>query len=116
MDITIRDDFDLTKIAESGQCFRWRQMPDGGYRVIYGDRCLYIRRTGEARYLLDCDEAAFEAVWRDYFDLGEDYRAIRSRIDPAGDPFPHDPRICRGSRAEGFTGPRTLPDPPRGSP
>ena len=87
MDITIRDDFDLTKIAESGQCFRWRQMPDGGYRVIHGDRCLYIRRTGEARYLLDCDEAAFEAVWRDYFDLGEDYRAIRSRIDPAGDPF-----------------------------
>ena len=35
--IEILDDFDLEKIALSGQCFRVKRMQDDGYRFIFGD-------------------------------------------------------------------------------
>ncbi len=87
MVLNIDDDFDLEKIDLSGQCFRWERAGAGHYRVLHGDRCLRIRARGGASFELDCGEAEFETVWRDYFDLDEDYRAIRARIDPASDPF-----------------------------
>ena len=83
MIIEIRDDFDLRRIADSGQCFRWTQTGDGGWRILSGGRCLRIAPLGNGRYALDCTEAEFASVWRDYFDLTEDYAAIRARIDPA---------------------------------
>ena len=82
MILEIRDDFDLRRIADSGQCFRWARSGDG-WRILSGDRCLHIAPCPDGRYALDCTEADFAAVWRDYFDLSEDYAAIRARIDPA---------------------------------
>ena len=40
------DDFDLDKIAGSGQCFRWTREADGGYRIIASGRILHIRKEG----------------------------------------------------------------------
>lgn len=85
--LSIADDFDLARIADSGQCFRWEPMRDGGYRVLNGARCLYVRRLGDSAFDFSCDERKFDEVWRGYFDLAEDYAAIRSRIDPEEDPF-----------------------------
>ena len=48
--IEILDDFDLEKIALSGQCFRVRRMQDEGYRFIFGDEVLY-RRLGIISFL-----------------------------------------------------------------
>ena len=96
MHIQIPDDFDLQKIADSGQCFRWEQAEGFAespqafhhvYRIIAGHNCLYISSLGDGRYDLDCPEEEFEGFWRDYFDLDEDYRRIRSRIDPVKDPY-----------------------------
>ncbi len=87
MILTINDDFDLEKIADSGQCFRWERIGAGAYRIFHGAHCLRIRALTGDRFELDCGEAEFDAVWRDYFDLDEDYRRIRMRIDPAADPF-----------------------------
>ena len=87
MILTIDDDFDLDLIADSGQCFRWERTGTRAYRVLHGARCLRIRALDSGKYELDCTEAEFAGVWRDYFDLDEDYRAIRTRIDPAADPF-----------------------------
>ena len=86
MNIEITDDFDLKKIAESGQCFRWTAM-DGSWRIPFRDSCLYISEIGGHMYDLDCRRAEFGALWRPYFDLDTDYRGIRGRIDPARDPF-----------------------------
>lgn len=86
MNIEIRDDFDLEKIAESGQCFRFGRNGDG-WRIVSGADCLRIAPLGGGSYALDCGEDAFAAVWRDYFDLDEDYAAIRARIDPEEDPY-----------------------------
>ena len=93
----ITDDFSLDKIANSGQCFRWEKLDRHGdpggltspcaYRIIAGKSCLYITGLSDDRYELDCSEAEFEGFWRDYFDLGENYKAIRGRIDSQKDPF-----------------------------
>jgi N-glycosylase/DNA lyase len=112
----ISDDFDLEKIAESGQCFRWektdaiendscspmnkqetekqRNKADSAshpctYRILAGNSCLYITEldAGQGLYELGCSEEDFSNFWHSYFDLGENYRCIRERIDRAQDPF-----------------------------
>ena len=35
MILTIKDDFNLDKIAKSGQCFRWRPLKDGFWKIPY---------------------------------------------------------------------------------
>ena len=87
MVFTITDDFDLDKIADSGQCFRWTKTGEHSYRIIAGSSCLYITAQGDDRYELDCTVDDFDHFWRDYFDLSEDYQSIRGRIDREKDPF-----------------------------
>ena len=87
MTVTILDDFDLDRIADSGQCFRWRKTDDRSFRIIAGDRCLNMTSTGGGHYGLDCSEAEFADFWREYFDLQENYQDIRKRINPEQDPF-----------------------------
>ena len=132
------DDFNLDRIADSGQCFRWtkqeahvlpacgtdlasaacpasvsqsfpargtdlanaacpasvsQSFPARGtdsctYRIIAGKSCLYITDLGNGFFELDCSENEYSRFWQDYFDLREDYRSIRRRIDPDQDPFP----------------------------
>ncbi|MBR5701318.1 MAG: hypothetical protein IKX47_02535 [Oscillospiraceae bacterium] len=82
-----KDDFDLTRIAESGQCFRWELQKDGGYRIPFRNSCLYIRDAGDGEFELDCSEEEFHTLWRDYFDLDTDYSGIRARVDKQQDPF-----------------------------
>lgn len=85
--ISIKDDFDLDRIADSGQCFRWNKTDVDSYRIIAGEFCLNIKCLKENQYDLDCTETVFDSFWRDYFDLREDYRSIRGRIDAKLDPF-----------------------------
>ena len=87
MTIQISDDFDLQKIADSGQCFRWTKTDDHTFRVIAGDSCLYITDLSGGSYELDCAEEEYRTFWTDYFDLQENYGGIRERIDPERDPF-----------------------------
>lgn len=91
MVIQIRDDFDLDRIADSGQCFRWEKLTGPGcgtaYRILAGKNCLYISSSGHDRYELDCSEEEYEGFWHSYFDLEENYGKIRGRIDPERDPF-----------------------------
>lgn len=90
MVVKIEDDLDLDKIADSGQCFRWTREEENkslSYRIIAGKNCLYMTSLGQDCYQLDCTEDEYCGFWRDYFDLGENYRSIRERIDPDQDPF-----------------------------
>ena len=87
MKIEINDDFDLTAIHKSGQCFRWEPIGPEAYRIPFRGSCLRIRSIGENTWAADCTIEEYETVWRGYFDLAEDYAAIRGRIDPAENPF-----------------------------
>ncbi len=57
------------------------------YRIIARDRCLYLTVRGDGLYELDCTQDEYQEFWRGYLDLEENYKSIRSRIDPDGDPF-----------------------------
>ncbi len=87
MILQINDDFNLNKIADSGQCFRWTKTDSHTYRIFAGKSCLYITSLEDGRYELDCTEEEYGRFWKDYFDLQENYKEIRSRIDPEQDPF-----------------------------
>ena len=80
--ITITNpDFDIRKIAESGQCFRLNPDQDGGYTLAAKGRALRaVEIDGGCR--LECTQAEFDALWRDYFDLNTDYAAIRAGVEP----------------------------------
>lgn len=86
MKIKIEDDFDLSKIAESGQCFRFNAASDG-YNCTALDKSLFIRSCGDKEYELDCSEDEYNFFWKEYFDLNLDYGSIRARIDKRDDEY-----------------------------
>ncbi len=75
-------DFDIAKIADSGQCFRMNPLPSGGYSVIAFGRYLEVRDLGSGRHSFSCTEEEFDTIWADYFDLDSDYSEIASMIPP----------------------------------
>ena len=93
MIITIDDDFDLGKIADSGQCFRFNEVPSAGgalkkrYSVAAGNRHVFVRELGENQYEFSCSKEDFDGFWKNYFDLELSYKNIRQLIDPKEDPY-----------------------------
>lgn len=74
-------DFNIQKIADSGQCFRLNPAAGGGYTLVAHGRVLRLTDTPEGA-ALDCTEDEFGAIWHDYFDLDTDYAAVRTSADP----------------------------------
>lgn len=92
MKVKILDDFDLYKIAYSGQCFRVKEVLNsdkaGAYQFITGEHLLYICPvTGDDNvYSVSCSENEWADIWYDYFDLNTSYEEIRESI-PTSDAF-----------------------------
>ena len=80
MIITVNDDFDLKKIAHSGQCFRVKEFENGMFRFITGEQVLYIRPLGAENYEISCSRETWEQIWYPYFHLDRNYKEVRSRI------------------------------------
>lgn len=87
IEIQIHDDFDLDRIADSGQCFRWVKNDAGSYRIIHAEASLRIQPLENRTFAFSCSENEYRDIWHDYFDLGEDYRSVRKRVSPKEDPF-----------------------------
>lgn len=89
--VTIENEhFSLKQICESGQCFRLEMLkewedPEGRTWEKYGlpafGRYLVTEQCGK-RVNLFCSEEEFELIWKNYFDLQEDYGKIIASIDP----------------------------------
>lgn len=75
-------DFDIKKIAESGQCFRMNEIEKGQWLCLAMNKVLLVSPVCGG-YSFSCEEWEYEAFWRDYFDLETDYSAFRNAIDPA---------------------------------
>lgn len=86
MNTLIRDDFDLNKIINSGQCFRALEIAPGIFRFISGRHVLYISHVKGMHYTISCSRYVWNHVWKPYFDLSFDYGALRNQI-PAKDTF-----------------------------
>jgi len=81
--------FDPAQTLNCGQAFRWREtLGEDGLARWEGaaeSHTLRLRREGDS-LLFFCSQEEFERIWRDYFDLGEDYETKRntlSAISPA---------------------------------
>jgi len=72
-------DFDLVRIFECGQCFRWDMEPNGDYTGVAMGRAARLRKVGE-NIFISGTPAEFESVWREYFDLDRNYAAIRAQL------------------------------------
>lgn len=81
----INDDFDLKKIAESGQCFRLYQVNEKDFTLYAMGRVLNLHQEDDG-VTLDCSLDDFNSIWYDYFDLETDYSEIRASI-PSNDKF-----------------------------
>ena len=78
--VKIEDDFDLARIAESGQCFRVKEIQPGLFRFISLNHVLYIKKVDENFYECSCDNVEWERFWKLYFDLETNYAEIREHL------------------------------------
>ena len=75
------DNFDISQICDSGQCFRMEQQNADTYSVIASGRYLEIEQNSDA-VIFSCGEEEFEAFWKRYFDLEQDYGAYIENVNP----------------------------------
>ncbi len=77
--------FDIKKIADSGQIFRFDEIKDGYFELIAKDKLLYIKEIsiGEAKniYEFECSKEEFVDFWENYFDINTDYDYFIEKID-----------------------------------
>ena len=76
------DNFDLKKIADSGQCFRMVMCEPDKARVAAAGKLLYIVNRGSGNFEFSCTEKEYADYWYDYFDLGTDYAVYKASVDP----------------------------------
>ena len=72
--------FDLDKIAASGQCFRWEELPDGSFFGVALNRPCHLAMEGEELTFYNCTREEYDAYWEPYFDLGTDYTAVKEAL------------------------------------
>lgn len=70
------DYFDLKKIAESGQCFRWKELGPGKYLIPSGQTCAIMEQKGPDDDLHLLIEEGTLPLWQDYLNYGERYGSI----------------------------------------
>lgn len=73
--------FDLEKIANSGQCFRIEKIEENSFLLIALQKVLHIEYLGSNYYRFYCNEDDFYSTWYEYFDLGTDYTEYSTAID-----------------------------------
>ena len=79
------DFFEPALIFDCGQCFRFDPAPDGSFEGVAFKKRLRIRKESGVIRFFDTSQSDFDRIWRDYFDLGRDYRACtRDIIEHAG--------------------------------
>jgi N-glycosylase/DNA lyase len=72
-------DFELERIFECGQCFRWNANEDGSYVGVAFGKAAGVRKVGKSVFISGTGED-FESVWREYFDLGLNYADVRKKL------------------------------------
>ena len=71
--------FSIQQISESGQCFRMNRIAENRYALIAFGRYLEVEQTGRD-LLFACTQEEYDGIWREYFDLDNDYGRYRSTV------------------------------------
>lgn len=81
------DNFIIKQIAESGQCFRMKELSKDCFSLVAYGRYLKLIQLDDSTVELDCSEEDYNDIWRGYFDLDYDYKSIITRLLSGRDSF-----------------------------
>ncbi|MBB6217563.1 N-glycosylase/DNA lyase [Anaerosolibacter carboniphilus] len=73
-------DFELSHIFECGQCFRWNREVDGSYTLVAHKKILNVAKEKDQIIFNNTNIEDFYGIWKTYFDLGQDYGAIKKSL------------------------------------
>ncbi len=77
-------EYDLAKTLDCGQCFRWERIENSKHKVEYIGVALgeliSVAQDGNELIIYNATKEDFEAKWRHYFALDEDYEAIDKEL------------------------------------
>ena len=79
--------FNISQIADSGQCFRMNSLAKDHYCLIAFGRYLDLIQRGEESVEFLCSDEDYHGLWRDYFDLDYDYPRLVDALRNGEDPF-----------------------------
>ena len=71
---------DLAETLLCGQAFRWREITPGYYRGIVCEEAAEVHMADGALHIMGATAHSARATWRNYFDLGTDYGAIKDQL------------------------------------
>ena len=80
IEIVSVDNFDPEQIFTCGQCFRWYEQPDHSYTGVAHGKVINVAKRGENVILNNVTEEDYLNIWKNYFDLDRDYKAIKSNL------------------------------------
>jgi len=78
--------FDLAKIADSGQCFRWKNLGDSNWLVPSLDTQLLVSAHND-EIALHCSDSEYNQTWRQFFDIDSDYAVYHAAALSSSLPF-----------------------------
>ena len=81
MRVELDDTIDLKKIADSGQCFRWKEVADDTFRVTAFGKVRYFTQEDPKTISIDCDSDEYQQIWKDYLDIDTNYDRVIASID-----------------------------------
>lgn len=73
------NNLNLNQIANSGQCFRWKELDDGSFIIPAFGKAIKITQCND-EITLSCDKSDWDNIWKSYFDFERDYLDIENRI------------------------------------
>ena len=73
-------DFSISQILECGQCFHFESLSPDEYDIMACGRALHIKQEGTDVTFFDTDTDTYENVWKHYFDMDNDYSAIKEYV------------------------------------
>lgn len=72
-------DLSLKETLDCGQCFRWKEQPDGSFFGVVRGRAATVHTDGNS-LVIDGAKESDRDLWADYFDLGLDYAAVKDHL------------------------------------
>lgn len=72
--------FNIKQILECGQCFRWEKIGELNYVGVAYGRVIEVLQEGETVIIFNTNEEDFNNIWKNYFDLENDYSKIKEGL------------------------------------
>jgi N-glycosylase/DNA lyase len=67
--------FKLSDVFDCGQCFRFNKTDTGIYQGVAFGKYIEISQTNDGIVIANTDEAEYNTLWKDFFDMDFDYSA-----------------------------------------